>query len=488
MKKLNFFFFKKMSAERSFEAWEEVQRHGLDLADRLTQGFTGLIQSHISPPQFSWPNPQPPKLFDVEFPSYNFVNKDFRFASDYHSGINGVLAVFDIGNKLGQAGADLGASLNGVVQQFFRFLPFPFKRNDDDIAFSQLRSDVSSRVQDVSVKMQVQEDLGSLAKQFQDLGFVEIDGKLGESVDEESGGRNVKKSKNFGRPAEGTVNITSTYDSRRHGLESSLVARGDLWRVEASQGNSTSGNGDSSVFLLQLGPVLFVRDSTLLLPIHLSKQHMLWYGYDNKNGLHSLCPAVWSKQRRWLVMSMICLNPVACSFMDLQFPNGQLTYVSGEGISTSAYLPFCGGLLQAQGRYPGDMTFSYSRKNKWGTCITPTAQWPDKSFTLNLAQSLAWKRSGLIMRPTVQFSLSPTIGGSNPGLRAELIHSLKEEVSVICGCALVTHPSAFASISLGRSKWNGNVGTSGIVLRTEVPLGSVGQPSFSIQLNSGIEF
>lgn len=48
-------------------------------------------------------------------------------------------------------------------------------------------------------------------------------------------------------------------------------------------------------------------------------------------------------------------------------------------------------------------------------------------------------------------SLSPTIGGSNPGLRAELIHSLKEEVSVICGCALVTHPSAFASISVSTS-------------------------------------
>lgn len=191
-----------MSAERLFEPWEEVQRHGLDLADRLTQGFTGLIQSHISPPSFSWPNPQPPKLFDVEFPSYNFVSKDFRFASDYHSGFNGVLAVFDIGNKLGQAGADFGASLNGVVQQFFRFLPFPLKRNDDDVVFSKLRSDVSSGRQDASVKMQVQEDLGSLAKQFQDLGFVEMDGKSDESVDEENGGRNVKKSENFGRPAE----------------------------------------------------------------------------------------------------------------------------------------------------------------------------------------------------------------------------------------------------------------------------------------------
>lgn len=76
--------------------------------------------------------------------------------------------------------------------------------------------------------------------------------------------------------------MTSTYDSRTGNIESSLVARGDLWRVEASQGSSTSGNENSSLFLVQLGPVLFVRDSTLLLPVHLSKQHLLWYGYDRK--------------------------------------------------------------------------------------------------------------------------------------------------------------------------------------------------------------
>ena len=45
-------------------------------------------------------------------------------------------------------------------------------------------------------------------------------------------------------------------------------------------------------------------------------------------------------------------------------------------------------------------------------------------------------------------SLCPTFGGSNPGVRAELIHSLREELSVICGCALVNPPSAFASISV----------------------------------------
>lgn len=50
------------------------------------------------------------------------------------------------------------------------------------------------------------------------------------------------------------------------------------------------------------------------------------------------------------------------SFMDLQFPNGQVTYLAGEGISTSAFLPLCGGLLQAQGQYPGEMRFSFSCK------------------------------------------------------------------------------------------------------------------------------
>ncbi|XLR03411.1 hypothetical protein S83_069609 [Arachis hypogaea] len=101
---------------------------------------------------------------------------------------------------------------------------------------------------------------------------------------------------------QGIINFTSTYDSRTQ-----EVARGDLWRVEASHGGSTStsGNGNSSLFLVQLGPLLFI------LPVHLSKQHLLWYGYDSKNGMHSLCPAVWSKHRRWLLMSMLCLNPLA---------------------------------------------------------------------------------------------------------------------------------------------------------------------------------
>ena len=187
-------------------------------------------------------------------------------------------------------------------------------------------------------------------------------------------------------------------------------------------------------------------------------------------------------------MSMVCLKPLACSFVDLQFPNGQFTYISGEGLSTSAFLPLCGGLLQAQGQYPGEMRFSFSRKNKWGTRITPVIQWPDKSFTLGLSQALAWQRSGLMVRPTIQFSLCPTFGGSNPGLRAELIHSVKEQLNLICGGSFTAHPSAFASISVGRSKWNGNVGDSGIVLRVDTPLSNVGRPYFSIQLNNVLEF
>ncbi|MFQ6621069.1 hypothetical protein Gotur_002929 [Gossypium turneri] len=490
-----------MSVERSFEAWEEVQRHGQDLADRLAQGFTGLIQSHITPPSFPWPNPPKSKLFDLEFPTQSFVNKDFGLPIDKST----MFDIGDIGNRIGQVGADFSAGLNGLVQQFFRSLPIPFRTEES--AVLPVRGDMILKVQKAEVGGNDMEGLVGFSDRSKDFGFLENESGSEGLVDEELSGFNLKSAGLLGRP-QGTINITSTYESRTRDLESSLVARGDLWRVEASNGSSTSGS-DNSLFLLQLGPVLFVRDTTLLLPVHLSKQHLLWYGYDRKNGMHSLCPAVWSKHRRWLLMSMLCLNPLACSFVDLQFPNGQFTYVSGEGLTTSAFLPICGGLLQAQGQYPGEMRYSFSCKNKWGTRITPMVQWPDKSFTLGLSQELAWKQSGLMMRPSVQFSLFPTFGGSNPGLRTEVIHTVKEDLNLICGCAVVAHPSAFASISVsypiatssskvisyaklvrffGRSKWNGNVGKSGIVVRVDTPLSSVGRPSFSVQINNVIEF
>jgi hypothetical protein len=81
---------------------------------------------------------------------------------------------------------------------------------------------------------------------------------------------------------QGTVNVSATYSTRSQGIESSVVARGNLWRLEASRSGSTSANDTSPLYLVQLGPLLFVRDSTLLLPVHLSKQHLLWYGYDRK--------------------------------------------------------------------------------------------------------------------------------------------------------------------------------------------------------------
>nr|XP_025610879.1 uncharacterized protein LOC112703579 isoform X2 [Arachis hypogaea] len=419
-----------MSVERSFEAWEEVQRHGQDLADRLAQGFSGLIQTHMTPPQFAWPNPHKSKLFDLEFPTHSFANGDLALATQEY-GINGVTAIFDIGNRIGQAGADFGASLNGLVQQFFRSLPLPAVQfKPEEAVVGSIRMD-GEKVRQRSggglgvAVMQEDLDLGSLSERLKNHGFAETNsgGGGGGNVDEEGGGG----------------------------------GGGGI--------GSGSGSGSGGFNLGSIG-----------------------YMGRRQNGMHSLCPAVWSKHRRWLLMSMLCLNPLACSFVDLQFPNGQLTYVSGEGLTTSAFLPVCGGLLQAQGQYPGEMRFSYSCKNKWGTRITPMVQWPDKSFSLGVAQALAWKRSGLIVRPTVQFSVCPTVGGSNPGLRAELIHSVKEKLSLICGCAFMSYPSAFASVSIGRSKWNGNVGNSGVVFRVDAPLSNVGRPSFSIQLNSGIEF
>ncbi|KAL6561721.1 hypothetical protein OROMI_017322 [Orobanche minor] len=155
-----------MSVERSFEAWEEVQRHGQDLADRLAQGFTGLIHSHIAPPSFSWPNPSTPKLFEVEFPTKNFTKKGFGLSVD-NSTINGVTAIFDIGNRIGQVGADFGMCLNGVVQQFFRHLPLPF-RHDENVGISMRAADNGTRS---NMGITQQEDLRSLEEQFKGYGF-----------------------------------------------------------------------------------------------------------------------------------------------------------------------------------------------------------------------------------------------------------------------------------------------------------------------------
>ncbi|KAL4204456.1 hypothetical protein AMTRI_Chr01g109890 [Amborella trichopoda] len=432
-----------MSMERSFEAWEEVQRQGQDIADRfnsLAQGFTGLIHTHMSSPPFSWPN-HISKPLDLEH------SHEFAVTS-------GVPAIFDIGGRLGRAGAEFGAYMNGVVHQFFRRLPLPFKPEENPVMNG---SDGKSKKRLV-FEGDERESLGSSWRGLSGGRPTYSVGSSndGEEFEEEDGSGFQSRLSGVCNRHQGSINITTMYDSRTRDIESSVVARGDLWRAEASHGGSTSGNDNSPVFLIQLGPVLFVRDTTLLLPVHLSKQHLLWYGFDRKNGMHSLCPAIWSKHRRWLLMSMICLNPLACSFMDLQFPNGQLTYVSGEGLTTSAFLPVLGGLLQAQGRYPGETRLSFSFKifnclhfqNKLGTRITPMVQVPDKSVSLGIVQALAWQKSGLMVRPTIQVSVCPTFGGSNPGLRAEIIHSVREKLSLICGFARTMNPSAFASVAL----------------------------------------
>uniref|UniRef100_A0ACD5XBS5 Uncharacterized protein n=1 Tax=Avena sativa TaxID=4498 RepID=A0ACD5XBS5_AVESA len=294
--------------------------------------------------------------------------------------------------------------------------------------------------------------------------------------------------------SQGSMILSAAFDSRTNDVESSVAARGDLWRAEASHNSSGRGGGSAGgdgapLFLVQLGPLLFLRDTTLLFPVHLSKRHLVWYGFERKNGVHSVCPAYWSAQRRWFFMSMICLNPVACSFMDMQFPNGQLRYVAGDGFTARGFVPLGGsGILQAHGRFPGEKRISFSYKNRSGGSITPTVQWPDKSLSLGLVQVLSWRRSGLMLQPALQFSMCPTFGGSRPGLSTELVHSVNEKASVACGYSCTASPSAYASISIGRSKLNGGTVNSGLVLRVDTPHHSFGRPWFSIQMNSGLEF
>ena len=105
--------------ERQLEPWEEMQRQGQDLADRLAQGFNGLLHSHIAPPKLTNP-------FDHQILVPTNWNLALPLAVGHSASNGGVSAIFDIGNKLGQAGSELGNCINGAVQQFFRHVPLPF--------------------------------------------------------------------------------------------------------------------------------------------------------------------------------------------------------------------------------------------------------------------------------------------------------------------------------------------------------------------------
>jgi hypothetical protein len=84
--------------------------------------------------------------------------------------------------------------------------------------------------------------------------------------------------------SQGSMILSAAFDSRTNDVESSVAARGDLWRAEASHTSSSRGGdgGAAPLFLVQLGPLLFLRDTTLLFPVHLSKRHLVWYGFERK--------------------------------------------------------------------------------------------------------------------------------------------------------------------------------------------------------------
>jgi len=282
--------------EISFEAWEGVQRHGQDLADRLAQGFTGLLQA---PPQFPWPpaaSPHKRMPFDIDLPVVPFGaarGKDFPFPAA------AVSSVIDIGGRLGQAGAELGASVGGAVQHAVKHLPVPFRngqirRRKQQQPLPQAPLPPAASVGEGAVGLSVERAAvdrcpleaaaAAAAAATGSAAASSVSGHVGEDdLDEEDEGFGCEIGTfgNFNK-AKGTVNMSATYNTRSNDIESSVVARGDLWRLEASRGGSTSGNDTSPLYLVQLGPLLFVRDSTLLLPVHLSKQHLLWYGYDRK--------------------------------------------------------------------------------------------------------------------------------------------------------------------------------------------------------------
>lgn len=375
--------------------------------------------------------------------------------------------------RLGQAVVDFGTRLDGVVQKMVQHLPLPrtFQRKDG-LSEAQMKQPLAGSPPGHMdyVARASQRDAYEAEEEFEDN-----EDYNDEKMRSQSGKHQV------------SVLASATYNSRTQDIESSVVAMRDNWRAEVSLGAPLSESNTVPLFLFQQFPLFVVRDTTLLLNLHSSEQHSLWYGFDRKNGLHSLCPVLWSKDSEWCFLSMICPNSITCPFIDVQFPNGQFTYAAGEGLSAKAFVPAYGGFLQAQCHYPGETKLSFSCMNRWGTSITPAVQWPDKSFTFSMVQPLPWQWSRPVFQSTTQLSVTPTFGGRNGGLKTEVVHTMRDQFSFACGCAFTINPTAFASISVGGSKSNRNSGIPGIVLRVDSPLEDMGRANFSIRLNTGIE-
>lgn len=155
--------------EISLEAsWVGVQRHGQDLADRLAQGFSGLLL-HAQPPQLPPWSPAallPPKLvipFDLDLPVVPFVAGMRRGAGTVDLPAVAVSSLVEIGGRLGQAGSELGAAVQHLARQVP--VPVPFRKWEAAQPPTVVTGDVALAVGTVgstNVALERAVDIGSL--------------------------------------------------------------------------------------------------------------------------------------------------------------------------------------------------------------------------------------------------------------------------------------------------------------------------------------
>ncbi|GJN15031.1 hypothetical protein PR202_gb01916 [Eleusine coracana subsp. coracana] len=433
--------------EISLEAsWVGVQRHGQDLAVRLAQGFSGLL--HVQPPQLlPWSPPplMPPKLvipFDIDLPVVPFVGGVRSRGGVADLPAVAVSSLVEIGGRIGQAGCELGGYVGGAAQGFSgllhaqtpHLLPpklvIPF---DIDLPVVPFVGGVRSRGGVA--------DLPAVAVSS----LVEIGGRLGQAGSE------------LGDYVGGAVQQIA-----RRVPVPFRAERPRRRKWEAVQPPPPADEGEAALAVEAVGHKRIALErvgdrESLEVAAAAAAAATGSAAAASASGIGAGDADEEDEEGDGLECEIGTLDNVKKdkSFMDVQFPNGQVTYVAGEGITATGFFPLFGGLLQAHGKCPGETRVSFSFKSKHGTRFTPMFQWPDNSLSFGVEQAVAWKRSGLMVRPSVQVSVCPTFGGSDPGLRAEFVHSLKDELNVMCGFSCSRHPSAFTALSLGRSKWNG---------------------------------
>eukprot|EP00271_Cylindrocystis_brebissonii_P017044 TRINITY_DN4260_c0_g3_i1.p1 TRINITY_DN4260_c0_g3~~TRINITY_DN4260_c0_g3_i1.p1 ORF type:complete len:543 (+),score=59.81 TRINITY_DN4260_c0_g3_i1:200-1630(+) len=299
------------------------------------------------------------------------------------------------------------------------------------------------------------------------------------------------------------VSLTSClrYDSKSGESESSVAVRGPDWRAEIAGGDllrrrGPRNQGSSPLWELHWMGLIMQQDM-LLVPLHDSSSHGLWWGYNHKRDIHLARGVMKSKSRRWHAESVVTLKPFRCLLWNLRFPNGHYLWSPLHGSSASLFTTIGGGQLQVYGAEARrNVTFSYDKRlGEWGPTLRHALVFPEGVASVELHHVLATDNRGLFQRRKVDARIVRTASMRSKSTLLEVAYEPNDWLRLSCGASIGRQSLSFASLAIGQSQRTADPrGTRGALsgapalrIRVEVPPVNIRRSTFTLEWNHSFD-